>query len=281
MENFIAPSPQILLIDDSPDQIYLLISALRGNAYRISIAFDGFQGYARAVTIVPDLIVLDVRMPSRDGYTVARMLKANPQTKHIPILFLSSANDAQERLAGFKAGAADYIVKPFYSEEVLERIRIHLAYTKTQQNSMPAEAETNESACPDGVLHSGVLPAEEIMQKVAAEAILNQWDSPPKAAELAEMLGIPERRLNVIFLACTGKSVFEFARDARMRMAAQFLTQTTMSISEIATEMGYSSAANFATEFGKFWKESPTSYRKNSRGVLVDLASPVSPPSGQ
>ncbi len=102
------PSPHILIVDDDPDQLRLLVAALRNTSYRVSVALDGDQGYARAAALAPDLILLDVSMPGQNGLTVARLLKANSATRAIPIIFLSARADDQERLTGLKTGAVDY-----------------------------------------------------------------------------------------------------------------------------------------------------------------------------
>src|SRR3546814_16295885 len=70
---------------------------------------------------------MDVRMPRRDGITTTRLLKANPSTQHIPILFLAAAATLEDRLEGLRSGAVDYILKPFEAEEVVEKVRIHLS----------------------------------------------------------------------------------------------------------------------------------------------------------
>ncbi len=93
----------LLIIDDNLDQLRLLVAALRGTTYRVSVATQGDQGYARALVLQPDLILLDVCMPGRSGIAVARQLKANLSTAHIPIIFLSALMDAPERLAGLQA----------------------------------------------------------------------------------------------------------------------------------------------------------------------------------
>ncbi|WP_423460212.1 response regulator [Ottowia sp. VDI28] len=115
MSNNEVQPPHILIIDDDPDQLRLLVAALRNTPYRVSVALNGDQGYARATVLLPDLILLDVRMPGRNGITIARLLKTNPSTQHIPILILSALNDEHERLAGLRAGAVDFISKPFLS----------------------------------------------------------------------------------------------------------------------------------------------------------------------
>ena len=150
-------SPHILIVDDDPDQLRLLVAALRNTSYRVSVALDGDQGYARAAALAPDLILLDVSMPGQNGLTVARLLKANSATRAIPIIFLSARADDQERLTGLKAGAVDYIRKPFYIDEILERIRIHLMLS---QGKPPIAQEPDEpQPLPDADAQLALAPA--------------------------------------------------------------------------------------------------------------------------
>ena len=83
----------ILIIDDDLDQLRLLVAALRSTSYRVSVALNGDQGYARAMVLQPDLILLDVCMPGRSGITVAGLLKSNSTTHAIPVIFLSALAD--------------------------------------------------------------------------------------------------------------------------------------------------------------------------------------------
>ncbi|MDB5829140.1 MAG: DNA-binding response regulator, partial [Variovorax sp.] len=110
---------RLLVVDDSPEQLKLLLEVLRGARFEISVAFDGMQGYGRAVAQAPDLILMDVRMGRTDGFAACRLLKADPLTAHIPVIFLTSSGSLEERLTGLREGAVDYILKPFEAAEVL------------------------------------------------------------------------------------------------------------------------------------------------------------------
>lgn len=116
----------ILLIDDSVAELRVLVHMLKGAGYQITLAHNGSEGIQRAVMCQPDLVLLDVRMPFMDGFVACRHLKAEPLTQHIPVIFLSAANDTQSRLDGLRLGACDYITKPPVEEEVLLRVAIHL-----------------------------------------------------------------------------------------------------------------------------------------------------------
>lgn len=119
--------PTLLLVDDAPENLHGLIEVLKDD-YRLVVANSG----QKALEIVhtpnpPDLILLDVRMPEMDGYEVCRRIKAMPTVfSRIPIIFVTVAQEIEEKIRGFEAGAADYITKPFDIDEVRARVRTHV-----------------------------------------------------------------------------------------------------------------------------------------------------------
>ncbi|MBH1964463.1 MAG: DNA-binding response regulator [Comamonadaceae bacterium] len=262
-------------MDDDPDQLRLLVAALRNASYRVSVALNGDQGYARATVLLPDLIFLDVRMPGRNGITIARLLKANPATQDTPIIFISALVEQHERLAGLRAGAVDYICKPFHVDEILERTRIHLALSQ-KKSMLPADS-TERIIFTDSKIPAASLSANLLLRQLASEYIFNHINEPSlKSSDVASSMQIPMRRLNAVFEASDGISAFEFIRQERMHRAALMLGQSTLTIAEVAIEVGYPNPANFSTEFKKFWKKSPTQFRNESQvdpNILIGLLS--------
>ena len=116
----------ILIVDDTPANLHLLMELLAANSFKVRPATSGELALKAAFLTPPEVILLDIRMPGMDGYEVCRRLKAEPKTKEIPVIFLSAMNELQDRLRGFEVGAVDYISKPFEREEVLLRVRTHL-----------------------------------------------------------------------------------------------------------------------------------------------------------
>lgn len=112
----------ILIVDDQPDNLRTLTAILRHEQYRVRQALSGKVALAAIQAAPPELLLLDIRMPDMDGYQLCSLLKANPATSEIPIIFLSALNDVNDKVKAFAAGAADYITKPFQAEEVLVRI---------------------------------------------------------------------------------------------------------------------------------------------------------------
>lgn len=117
---------QVLVIDDSPIDRLMLSSILQKDGYHPITAADGSEGIQQARERQPDIILLDVLMPGENGFETCARLKMDPATNLIPVIFLSSKNDKESRIAGLTGGGVDYITKPFETEEVLARLRIHL-----------------------------------------------------------------------------------------------------------------------------------------------------------
>ncbi len=128
---------KILIIDDDINALKLLGYTLRKAGFEILVAQNGFEGIEKAQAHVPDLIVSDLMMPRMDGYEVTRRIRANPQTQHIPIIILTAKSQVNDKVAGFEAGANDYVTKPVMPAELIARIKAQLARPTT---ATPAKA---------------------------------------------------------------------------------------------------------------------------------------------
>jgi len=124
----------ILIIDDTPTNITLLLKHLQLARFRVLVAENGEVGLERAAYIKPDLILLDVMMPGLNGFEACRLLKINPETQHIPVVFMTALNDTVDKMRGFEVGGVDYITKPFEAQEVLARITTHLTLYRLQND---------------------------------------------------------------------------------------------------------------------------------------------------
>lgn len=119
-------TPTILVVDDTPTNLEAVRSVLEAEGFRTLTAPDGPTARNLSRTRQPDLILLDVLMPGETGFETCAQLKSDPVTADIPIIFLSSLDDVQSKVAGLKIGGVDYIAKPVHGEEVLARVRVHL-----------------------------------------------------------------------------------------------------------------------------------------------------------
>ncbi|MBK6966868.1 MAG: hybrid sensor histidine kinase/response regulator [Bacteroidales bacterium] len=120
------PPPLILIVDDLPENLAVLGNILRNEGYQIAVANNGQQAVKIAASRKPDLVLLDVAMPEMDGLIASRLMKENPESENIPVIFLTARTDSSDVLKGFEAGAVDYIAKPFKSAELLARVATHI-----------------------------------------------------------------------------------------------------------------------------------------------------------
>jgi signal transduction histidine kinase len=118
--------PVVMIVDDNPKNLQILGSLLSQNNYLVIAAQNGQQALEYFDKQHPEIILLDIMMPDMDGFEVCRRLKSKDETKNIPILFITALNDIKDKIKAYAAGGADYITKPFVSEEVLARVNVHL-----------------------------------------------------------------------------------------------------------------------------------------------------------
>ncbi|MFB9240646.1 two-component system response regulator [Massilia antarctica] len=127
VEHEVSGKPVVLIIDDATSNLAVMSQLLEGE-YKVKVAVDGEKGLKIARSgQPPDLILLDILMPGMDGYEVCRRLKADPVSRHIPVLFLTSQGELEDERRGFEAGAVDYIAKPARPLILAARVRTHLA----------------------------------------------------------------------------------------------------------------------------------------------------------
>jgi len=138
-----APPARILVVDDQPTNIQVVGSALGGLGHEIIPACDGPTALKRLALRLPDLILLDLLMPGMDGCEVCRQLKANPDWKDIPVIFLSAADNKDFIVRALDAGGVDYITKPFNQAELISRVRTQLVL-KTALDRLKQLAEDKD-----------------------------------------------------------------------------------------------------------------------------------------
>ncbi len=141
------PGAKILIVDDNPTNLRLLLEVLETRGHSVLVATSGAKALQVVAQARPDLVLLDVMMPVMDGYEVCRRLKADPATAEIPVVFITANDQADSVVAGFRAGAVDYIPKPFRQEEVLARVQAHIdvhRLTRELEGKNEALEETNQ-----------------------------------------------------------------------------------------------------------------------------------------
>ncbi len=123
---------EVLIVEDTPASLQLLSDLLTQVGYSVRQAQDGEMALFSAKERPPELVLLDIRMPGINGYEVCRLLKADPRTRDVPVIFLSALHETEDKVHGFKLGAVDFIAKPYHSDEVLARVRTHIELRRLQ-----------------------------------------------------------------------------------------------------------------------------------------------------
>ena len=132
------PAEVVLIVDDVPDNVSVLHDALDAAGYVVLVALDGASALRRVAQAHPDVVLLDALMPGMDGFAVARRLKADPETAHIPIVFMTGLTETEHVVAAFAAGGIDYVTKPIRPAEVLVRIAAHMAGARASRQARTA-----------------------------------------------------------------------------------------------------------------------------------------------
>jgi DNA-binding response OmpR family regulator len=252
---------KILIVDDSAFEQRVLVDLLSELPYKVSVAFNGLQGYQLALANLPDLILLDVRMPNMDGYTACRLLKANPVTQDIPVIFLSGADADEERIMGLSIGGVDYVSKPFSPGELAARIQVHLNLAR-RVSDRGLQASNDPEAGAGAAAGSGAdSDPDAVIVAAVKRLIADNLATLPGLAEIARSVGTYREKLSQIFREQTGMTVFAFIREARLRRGEDLLRDTDMDVQDIALLIGFNNAGNFATAFRERTGITPSAFR--------------------
>ncbi|UZR97424.1 hybrid sensor histidine kinase/response regulator transcription factor [Chondrinema litorale] len=245
----------ILIVEDSADVIYYLKTCLKYD-YKIETASNGNEGINKAKVLVPDIIISDVMMPIKDGYTLCYELKSDILTSHIPIILLTAKAMLENRIEGLEAGADAYLTKPFDKVELeaciknlmMQRERLWKSYRSAKVN--------------DSTLKGLSIQDSKFIEK--AHNILDRYksDSDFNGEKLLKELGVSRTFLHVKLKALTGKSTTEFIRVYRLKYAAKLIKNGYGNLTEISLETGFANQSYFSKAFKDYYGVSPSTFAK-------------------
>lgn len=236
--------PTVLVIDDNTD-IRQYERTLLQDEYVVLEAADGKEGLAVALKEVPDLVICDVMMPVMDGLEFTKQLKTNTATSHIPVIMLTAKNLEEHRAEGYEHGADSYITKPFHSKVLLARIENLLRQRQLLKNlyqgTKEAEKEISEAHLEDR--------DKQFLKQLQAIIQKNLSDSEFGVENMGQQIGLSRVQLYRKVKAMTGSSVVDLLRKARLAKARRLLETRSMSVSEVAYEVGFSAPSYFTKCF--------------------------------
>ncbi|MDN3543038.1 DNA-binding response regulator [Kinneretia asaccharophila] len=246
------PLPLLLLVDDKPEELRWLIPLLQPH-FRLALAADGLSALHKAESLQPELVLLDINLPDLDGLTLGRRLKASPSTAEVPLIFLSAHNEPAARIEGLGLGAVDFIGKDAHPEEVLARLRLHLALSRRLR---AAERPTRDAPTST--------PDQTLLRSICSH-VQAHLDQGLSVAAIARHFGLSDKRLLSLFREQLGQTVSGYISEERMRAGQRLLQQTRLEVQQIAQMVGYANPANFATAFRERHGLSPQAYRQSLR----------------
>ncbi|WP_340114621.1 hybrid sensor histidine kinase/response regulator transcription factor [Maribellus mangrovi] len=251
----IASDECILVVEDNREMREYLLTIL-APLYHVETAENGKEGYEKALTLKPDLIVSDVMMPEMDGFEFCKKLRENDSTSTIPLIFLTAKDDEQFRFLGTQLGADDFISKPFDPVLLTEKVKNIFSRRKKLQKKYsksvrlePSDVEITSSE--EMFIENAISIVEDNLQN-------SKFNSDALASEMHMSTSSLYRRLKSL----TGYSTAEFIRSLRIKRAAQLMADKEKTITEIAYDVGFNDVKHFRTVFQKQFKCTPTEYRQ-------------------
>jgi len=252
----------VLIVDDDAQEQYVLQEMLQGNGFRFSHVDTYLSAVGVALSDRPDIILVSLRSNSPDIAELETLLRGNPATQTVPLLILATAKRLGDGVTVERSEVLDFLIRPFTVGQLVDRVQAQLRMAVLLREQGAAIGENDAPA-----------PREEWeligrAKKLLAERLAQVH----RLADLAEVMSVPERRLVLAFQHCLGISAVEFIRQERIRKAKFLLTNTTLSVREIAITVGFSSAANFSTAFNTQVGTSPSSFRNQalSNALVLD-----------
>jgi signal transduction histidine kinase/DNA-binding response OmpR family regulator len=247
--------PILLIVDDHEDIRNFITSAFK-NTYQVVEAMDGERGVAKAIELIPDIIISDVMMPKLNGFQLAEKLKQDERTCHIPIILLTAKADDADRFMGLETGADDYMVKPFKLKGLETRVK----------NLITSREKLRERYSHEIVLRPKDIAItnfdEQFLEKVQDVLDTKLVESTFNTEDFSKAVGLSRMQLHRKIKALTGLTASEFIRSQRLKLAAQLLKTSDINVSQIGYTVGFNDHSYFAKCFKEAYKCTPTDYAK-------------------
>lgn len=251
--NKIPDELSLLLIEDNDDFRYYLKDNLR-NHYKIQEAVNGKEGWQKALSGHPQLILTDISMPEMDGIELVNKLKSDKRTCHIPVILLTAMTGQEEQLRGLETGANDYITKPFNLDVLNAKIR-NLLHLKNNMKS--TYSKQIHVAMPELEVQS---PDEKLLTEIVSYLENNLTNPQLSVEHLSKQIGMSRGTLYARLLAITGETPVEYIRSFRLNKAVSLMEKRNMSISETAYEVGFTTPNYFTRSFKEKFNMLPSEY---------------------
>src|SRR5881394_1391437 len=240
-----------LVVDDSPETLRLLTDALDGAGMTVMVAMDGAAAMRIVDQITPDIVLLDAVMPGIDGFETCKRLKRDAGLSNVPIIFMTGLTETEHIVRGLEAGGVDYVTKPIVVEEMLARIRVHLANARLTQSARAAlDVSGRYLLAVNGV--GKIMWATPQAQKLLSDALsaesdddvvlpdpIPQWldqarkgKAGSKAAIMTALPGDEQLRLQYMGRLGTNEFLLRLAKDSGADAPAEFSSELGLTTRE-------------------------------------------------
>lgn len=241
----------VLIIEDNTDVQKFIAHTLQ-KKYDVLKASNGKEGVAMAIAYIPDLIISDVMMPVMDGYEACRIIKANINTSHIPVVLLTAKAGMDHKLEGLETGADDYLSKPFNAKELLVRTKNLIEVRKSLREKYAARMLEGMPQIVGDHKENGFL------DKIKTE-VLNHLDNELFGVqELSRELAMSRTQLHRKLKALTNQSASQFIRVIRLQKGKEMLLTGEYNVAQVAYQVGFNSPTYFSSCFMEQYGYAPS-----------------------
>jgi len=232
--------------------------------YEIIEAVNGEEGFKSAVNNGPEMIISDIMMPQMDGLEFCKKIKTDERTSHISVILLTARSSQEYKMEGLETGADDYIIKPFYPDELCVKIKNILETRKKIREKFGKSLQLEPSSVE-------ITSVDQKFIKRAIEIIEEHMDDPDLSVEAySKLIGMSRVSLYNKLKSLTNYSVQEFIFAIRLKRAAQLLKESGMTVTEIAYTVGFKDPSHFSKLFKKQYGVSPKAYVSSETGQIKE-----------
>jgi len=251
--------PTLLIVEDDEELQRFLVHELSLN-YKILLAKNGEEGFQKAISELPNLILSDVMMPQMNGIELCRKIKSDERTSHMPVILITARYSQEKEIEGLESGADAYVLKPFN----LQVLMLQISNLLFSRKELIEKFRTGTSLSFD---ESGIESKDQkLMQDIIDLIVENISNDKINAAFIADKLYISRSLLYIKLEALSGQTVNEFIRNIRLKKAVHMIENSDMTFTEVAYATGFTSQSYFSRSFAKQFGCSPTEYVKSKGG---------------
>jgi len=277
----------VLVVDDTPETLGFLTDTLDHAGFTVLIATDGESALALVEQITPDLVLMDAVMPGLDGFETCRRLKGEKQLSHLPVIFMTGLSETEHVVQGLAAGGVDYVTKPIVIDELLARIRVHLANARIAHGSRAAlDAAGRFLVATDGTgqllwctpkakqLLSELFPANADEGTALPPNVVRQLTGLRQGglAGARSIIEVGGRKLELAFLSSTGPDELLFRLTETSTVPDEQLLQQTLALTTRESQvLLWISRGKSNREIGEILDISPRTVNKHLEQVFVKL----------